>query len=84
MPAKNLLLSVQESMFDDMVHVAHDLSQLGYKIHATDSTHEYLRDKGVEATLVKFPSKKGKVSNFSKRYTFYNPSYKGCNRHSGV
>lgn len=67
MPAKNLLLSVQESMYDDMVHVAHDLSQLGYKIHATDSTHEYLRDKGVQATLVKFPSREGEVSAFSAR-----------------
>lgn len=55
LPAKNILLSVQESMFDDMVHVAHDLHELGYHIHATDSTHDFLKDKGVPATLVKFP-----------------------------
>lgn len=42
-------------MFDDMVHVAHDLHLLGYHIHATDSTHDFLKDKGVPATLVKFP-----------------------------
>lgn len=40
---------------DDMVHVAYDLHQLGYHIHATDSTHDFLKDKGVPATLVKFP-----------------------------
>lgn len=42
-------------MFDDMVHVAFDLNELGYHIHATDSTHDFLTDKGVAATLVKFP-----------------------------
>ena len=42
-------------MFDDMVHVAHDLTKLGYKLYATDSTHDYLMDKGVEASLVQFP-----------------------------
>lgn len=55
MPAKNILLSVQEKMFDEMVHVAHDLTQLGYNLYATESTHEYLQDKGVSSTLVKFP-----------------------------
>ncbi len=55
MPAKNILLSVQESMFDDMVHVAYDLRELGYHIHATDSTHDFLEDKGVPSTLVQFP-----------------------------
>ncbi|CAN0091658.1 unnamed protein product, partial [Hapterophycus canaliculatus] len=55
LPAKNILLSVQESMCDDMVHVAYDLNELGYHIHATDGTHDFLRDKGVGSTLVKFP-----------------------------
>ncbi|CAN0509881.1 unnamed protein product, partial [Scytosiphon promiscuus] len=55
LPAKNILLSVQESMFDDVVHVAHDLTQLGYNLYATDSTHDYLKDKGVDVSLVKFP-----------------------------
>lgn len=55
MPAKNILLSVQESMCDDMVHIAYDLHQLGYHIHATDSTHDFLQGKGVPATLLKFP-----------------------------
>lgn len=55
LPAKNILLSVQHSMFDDMVHVGHDLHQLGYHLHATDLTHDYFKDKGVPTTLVKFP-----------------------------
>lgn len=42
-------------MYDDVVHIAHDLTQLGYKLYATDSTHDYLKDKGVDASLVKFP-----------------------------
>lgn len=42
-------------MFDDMVHVAHDLNDLGYHLHATDSTHDFLADKGVKSTLVRFP-----------------------------
>lgn len=57
LPAKNILLSVQESMFDDMVHVAHDLNALGYHLYATESTHDFLQDKGVKATLAKFPAK---------------------------
>lgn len=43
-------------MFDDMVHVAHDLHTLGYHLYATESTHDFLQDKGVKATLVKFPT----------------------------
>lgn len=58
MPAKNILLSVQESMFDDMVHVAHDLTLLGYNLYATELTQEYLSDKGVKATLLTFPGDK--------------------------
>ncbi|CAB1117947.1 unnamed protein product [Ectocarpus sp. CCAP 1310/34] len=55
LPAKNILLSVQESMHDDMVHLAHDLHELGYHIHATDGTYDSLKDKGVPATLLQFP-----------------------------
>lgn len=57
MPAKNILLSVQEKMFDVMVHVAHDLNMLGFNLYATESTHDYLQDKGVASTLVRFPGK---------------------------
>lgn len=42
-------------MFDDMVHVGHDLHQLGYHLHATDLTHNFFKEKGVPTTLVKFP-----------------------------
>lgn len=42
-------------MHDDMVHLAHDLHELGYHIHATDGTHDLLKDKGVPATLLQFP-----------------------------
>lgn len=55
MPQKNILLTAQDSMFDDIVPVAHDLALLGYNIFATQSTQEYLHDKGVKATLLSFP-----------------------------
>lgn len=44
-------------MFDEMVHVAHDLQILGYHLYATESTYDYLSDKGVQSTLVRFPGK---------------------------
>ncbi|CAM9578594.1 unnamed protein product, partial [Discosporangium mesarthrocarpum] len=59
LPEKNILISVQHSMFDDIVHIAHDLNQLGYNLYTTESTHDYLKDKGVDSTLVAFPSTSG-------------------------
>lgn len=54
MPQKNILLTAQDSMLDEIVPVAHDLAQLGYNLFATESTQEYLKDKGVKATLLSF------------------------------
>lgn len=51
-------------MFDEVVHVAHDLTQLGYKLYATDLTYDYLKDKGVEANLVQLPG--GNVRGYRK------------------
>ncbi|CAM9447351.1 unnamed protein product, partial [Choristocarpus tenellus] len=62
-PEKNILLSVQHSMFDDIVHVGHDLHKLGYNLFATELTHDYLEDKGVPSTLVRFPSAQGTAPN---------------------
>ncbi|CAM9583970.1 unnamed protein product [Chrysoparadoxa australica] len=56
MPEKNILMSVQASMMDDMVHVAFDLASLGYTIYATDATHKVLQEKGVTSTFLNFPT----------------------------
>ena len=64
-------------MYDDIVHIAHDLNQLGYHLHATDITHEYLHNKGVKATLVKFP---GKEVSQKESITFYCNGFEGCVR----
>ncbi|CAM9789363.1 unnamed protein product, partial [Phaeothamnion confervicola] len=56
LPQKGILLSVQSSLFDDMTHVAFELQRMGYPLFATESTHDYLQDKGVASTLLHFPS----------------------------
>mmetsp|Transcript_34200 Transcript_34200/g.90093 ORF Transcript_34200/g.90093 Transcript_34200/m.90093 type:complete len:1005 (+) Transcript_34200:1501-4515(+) len=55
LPEKNILVSVQDSLQDDMVHSIHTLQELGYEIFATARTHAFLSEKHVPATLVRYP-----------------------------
>merc|ERR1719324_1448866 len=55
MPEKSILVSVQDSLQDEMVHSVHSLQELGYEIFATARTHAFLKEKHVPSTLVRYP-----------------------------
>lgn len=59
MPKKNILLSVQSSLEDDMTHSAYQLHELGYNLFATKATGEVLQKNGVPCTIVGYPTEKG-------------------------
>jgi len=50
-----ILVSCQESYSEEFVHQAFKLTELGYKLYATDKTHEYLTKYGVESEELGFP-----------------------------
>merc|ERR1712087_316209 len=56
MPKKNILLSVQSSLENDMTHSAYQLHELGYNIFATKATGEVLQKNGVPCTIVAYPT----------------------------
>ena len=56
MPKKNILLSVQSSLQDEMTHSAYQLHELGYKIFATKKTAEVLEKNHVPCTVVQYPT----------------------------
>jgi carbamoyl-phosphate synthase (ammonia) len=60
MPKKNILLSVQSSLENDMTHSAYQLHELGYNLFATKATGEVLQKNGVPCTIVGYPTEKGK------------------------
>jgi len=51
----SILVSVQESFSEEFVHSAFKLTELGYKLYATEKTHAYLSKYGVESTKLAFP-----------------------------
>jgi len=55
LPVKPVLLSVHDSLQDEMVHSAWSLHEMGYKIYATDKTHKFLAQHQVPSTLAYFP-----------------------------
>jgi len=59
MPKKNILLSVQSSLENDMTHSAYQLHELGYNLFATKATGEVLKKNGVPCTIVGYPTEKG-------------------------
>ena len=63
MPDKTILLSMQESLSDEFVHVAHQLSELGYTIYTTEKTHAYLQDHGIDTLKLGFPLDKSSRDN---------------------
>jgi carbamoyl-phosphate synthase (ammonia) len=56
MPKKNILMSVQSSLQDEMTHSAYQLHELGYKIFATKKTAEVLEKNRVPCTVVQYPT----------------------------
>lgn len=59
MPKKNILLSVQSSLENEMTHSGFQLHELGYKLFATKATAEVLQKNGVPCTIVGYPTEKG-------------------------
>eukprot|EP00617_Octactis_speculum_P026137 CAMPEP_0185750740 /NCGR_PEP_ID=MMETSP1174-20130828/9510_1 /TAXON_ID=35687 /ORGANISM="Dictyocha speculum, Strain CCMP1381" /LENGTH=1498 /DNA_ID=CAMNT_0028427391 /DNA_START=102 /DNA_END=4595 /DNA_ORIENTATION=- len=57
-PEKKILVSVQDSLQDEMVHSIFSLHEMGYELLATEKTSAYLAEKGVPSTLVHFPDSK--------------------------
>ena len=58
MPKKNILLSVQSSLENDMTHSAYQLHELGYNLFATKATGEVLHKNGIPCTIVGYPTEK--------------------------
>ncbi|KAL3826405.1 hypothetical protein ACHAXA_008613 [Cyclostephanos tholiformis] len=59
MPKKNILLSVQSSLENDMTHSGYQLHELGYNLFATKATGEVLQKNGIPCTIVGYPTEKG-------------------------
>jgi len=59
MPKKNILLSVQSSLENEMTHSAYQLHELGYNIFATKATGEVLQKNGIPCTIVSYPTEEG-------------------------
>jgi len=59
MPKKNILLSVQSSLENDLTHSAYQLHELGYNLFATKATGEVLKKNGVPCTIVGYPTEQG-------------------------
>ena len=56
MPNKNILMSVEESLCPKMTHSAFKLHEMGYKLHATKRTKEFMDKVGVPTVLLAYPS----------------------------
>ena len=58
LPKKNVLLSVQDSLGDEMTHCAYQLHELGYNLFATKKTAEMLEKNRVPCQVVGYPTEK--------------------------
>ncbi|ETV71100.1 carbamoyl-phosphate synthase, large subunit [Aphanomyces astaci] len=56
LPEKHILLSFQDRYSSEAIHYAHKLVELGFDLHTTEKTHEFLTKHGVPSTLVAYPS----------------------------
>lgn len=63
LPKKNILISAQESLQDDMTHCAWQLHELGYNIYATRKTAEILTKNKVPCKVVAYPTDKAEDSD---------------------
>jgi len=67
MPQKNILVSIQEQLRDERtLPTLQKLSGLGFSLFATEKTAEYLREKGLEVTLLYY-GEEGKASGEGKQ-----------------
>jgi len=51
----NVLVSLQPAIRENLVHSIYDMTQAGYKIFATEDTHTYLTENGVECEKAAWP-----------------------------
>ncbi|KAA0161860.1 hypothetical protein FNF28_04925 [Cafeteria roenbergensis] len=56
LPKKAILVSTPASDHHKLVHPIFKLATLGFKIYATDDTHTFLSEHGIESTMVPLPS----------------------------
>jgi len=56
---KNVMLSVQESLQEDVTHCAYQLHELGYTIWATKDTAAVLEKNHVPCKVVSYPTERG-------------------------
>jgi len=63
MPEKNILVSVQESLADEMTHSVWQLHELGYNLYATPKTAKALEKNGVPVTVLQYPTEKTDANN---------------------
>ena len=58
LPKKNILISAEASLQEDMTHCAWQLHELGYNIYATRKTAEVLKKNRVPCKVVAYPTEK--------------------------
>jgi len=49
----NVLVTVTDSDKNELLPIAAKLSQMGFKVLATENTHHFLKEKGIASTLIK-------------------------------
>jgi carbamoyl-phosphate synthase (ammonia) len=59
MPNKNIMISCQASLQEEMTHAVWQLHELGYHIYATKNTAEVLKKNRVPCTVVSYPTEHG-------------------------
>lgn len=55
-PEKNILISVQDSLRDEVIHSAFQLHELGYNLYATKATYDFLTSCHVPCHLLHYPN----------------------------
>jgi len=58
LPKKNILISVQESLGDEVTHCAYQLHELGYTLYATRATAAMLEKNAVPCKTLGYPTEK--------------------------
>lgn len=71
MPEKNILLSVQDSLRDEVIHAAYQLHQSGYNLYATKATYDFLQKCHVPCHLLNFPNQPGTRATRVFRFVLY-------------
>jgi len=62
---KNVMLSVQESLQEDVTHCAYQLHDLGYTLYATKATAAILQKNNVPCKVASYPTEKSSSSSSS-------------------